>query len=103
MAPSTPKPTNSLISKTERTKKENVRVENRDTNQKSQRWRILYVDERAKDATSGTNKHRNLVINKPFYIQSRLWMERVIQVQGGKNLVIATRKDNAKEQMWVFD
>ena len=30
--------------------------------------------------TKGLNTERNLHINRPFYIQSKLWMERVISV-----------------------
>jgi hypothetical protein len=42
-------------------------------------------------------------VNKPFYIVSRMWMNRVITVAGGWNLVIQSRTANDKRQMWVFD
>jgi len=59
------------------------------------------VDSKGKTAT-GLNKNRNLQINKPFYIQSKLWLERVITVYSSKNLVIQSRTD-VPGQQWFFD
>jgi hypothetical protein len=41
-------------------------------------------------------------IGKPFFIVSRMWMNRVMTVEGGKNVVIRSRTGK-KEQQWVFD
>jgi hypothetical protein len=68
----------------------------------SQRWRILYLKNKGEDATEGLNKNRGIYINRPFYIVSRLWMNRVITVYSSKNLVIQSRTD-AKTQQFVFD
>jgi len=56
-----------------------------------------------KTRTSGLNKNRGLEINKPFYIISDLLFDRVITVGPSKNLVLQTRINNDKKQMWVFD
>jgi hypothetical protein len=53
--------------------------------------------------TSGMNKNRNLEINKPFYLFSDMLFDRVITVGPPKNLVLQTRINNDKKQMWVFD
>jgi adenylate kinase family enzyme len=44
-------------------------------------------------------------INEPFYIVSRLPMNRVAEVVGGRNIVLKTLDANRKrqEQMFVFD
>jgi hypothetical protein len=52
------------------------------------RWKIVYLKDKEEDATEGLNKNRGIYINRPFYIVSRMWMNRVITVAGGKNLVI---------------
>jgi hypothetical protein len=49
------------------------------------------------------NKNRGLYVNRPFMIVSRMWMNRVISVQGNWNVVIESRVDNNKRQQWVFD
>jgi len=71
-------------------------------NEASFKWSIKYLDTKANYTTSGLNKGRQLHINRPFYIQSKLWLERVITVYSSKNLVIQSRTD-APEQQWFFD
>jgi hypothetical protein len=71
-------------------------------NDPAYKWRIQYLDTKANYTTSGLNKGRQLHINRPFYIQSKLWLERVISVAESKNLVIQSRTD-APEQQWFFD
>ena len=34
------------------------------------------------------NSNFGFFINRPFYIVSKMWMQRVIEVSGGRNLVI---------------
>jgi len=72
------------------------------TGKVNQQWSIIYVDKASKEITKGLNK-RGFYVNRPFMIVSRMWMNRVISVAGGNNLVIQTRKDNEKRQMWRFD
>jgi len=57
-------------------------------NEASFKWTIRYMDKMNATRTKGLNTERNLHINRPFYIQSKLWMERVISVYSSKNLVI---------------
>jgi len=73
------------------------------TGKTQQKWRIIYLDQRSKEMTKGMNMNRGLYVNRPFMIVSRMWMNRVVSVAGGWNLVIQTRKDNDKRQQWVFD
>jgi len=72
------------------------------TGKTNQRWNIKYIDEMGNRTTKGFNKERGLYINRPFYIESKLWLQRVISVAGGKNLVIQSRTDK-KHQQWYFD
>jgi len=49
------------------------------------------------------NKNRNLEINKPFYIVSEMLFNRVITVGPSKNLILQSRTNDDKKQMWFFD
>lgn len=70
----------------------------------NQKWRIIYLDEKEKGQQTGLNKARGMHINRPFYIVSKLWMNRVISVAGGYNLVIQTRKTaDDKRQQWYYE
>jgi len=61
------------------------------TGKASQKWSVVYSDE-VKVQTKGVNKEFGWEINRPFYIVSKMWMNRVITVTGGSNLVIKTRE-----------
>jgi hypothetical protein len=52
--------------------------------------------------TSGLNTERGLHINRPFYIESKLWMQRVISWHSNHQLLIKTRNDG-DDQKWFFD
>ena len=80
----------------------NVGVNTRNNN-RHQRWTIIYVDKKAKEITKGVNRRFGFYVNRPFYIVSRMWMKRVIEVVGGRNLVIKTRVKNRNTQKFVFD
>ena len=71
-------------------------------NGRNQRWSILYTDDAKPDAKKGKNRRFNFYINRPFYIVSKLPMRRVIEVVGGRNLVIRTRSTR-NTQKFVFD
>ena len=60
-------------------------------NGKNQKWSIVYLDQSKKEPTSGLNRKWGLYINRPFVIQSRLPMHRVIEVVGARNLVIRSK------------
>jgi hypothetical protein len=62
----------------------------------NQRWSIVYVDKKKAGPSKGINKNFGFHINRPFYIISRLPMRRVIEVVGGRNVVLRTRHYNRK-------
>lgn len=49
------------------------------------------------------NKEFGLYINRAFYIVSKLPMHRVIDIRGGRNVVIKSRVVGRKTQQFVFD
>lgn len=79
----------------------NVLTSTKNDNEVSQKWNIRYAD-KVTIKTNGTNEERDMDIGKPFFIVSRMWMNRVMTVEGGKNVVIRSR-NGKKEQQWVFD
>jgi hypothetical protein len=67
----------------------------------NQKWDVIYVDEAAALATSGLYKPFGLHLGRPFYIQSRMPMQRVLEVVGGRN-VVASSMDRARESQIFF-
>ena len=67
-----------------------------------QRWNVVYLDSMAKQRVKGMNTNFGFYINRPFYIMSKTWMNRVITASGN-NLVIKTRAQNNKRQHFFFD
>lgn len=57
------------------------------TNNANQRWKVVYTDKSTKQ-TKGLDKDFGFEINRPFYIQSRLPTNRVLEYQSGQNLWI---------------
>jgi len=49
------------------------------------------------------NTNRGLYVNRPFYVVSRMWMNRVITYSTSHTMLIQSRKANDKRQMWRFD
>jgi hypothetical protein len=45
----------------------------------------------------------NIMIGRPFYIQSRLWMQRVMYHHPNNHVYIQSRKTNEKRHQWVYD
>jgi hypothetical protein len=68
----------------------------------NQKWKIVYVDEH-KYKTTGVDKQFGFPINKPFYLVSKLPMNRVIQLNGGSNLVLHRYIAGRTEQQFYFD
>jgi hypothetical protein len=81
---------------------QNVQVYNRH-NRPNQRWTIVYLDKKGKERHQGKNTQFGFFIRRPFYIESRMPMRRVIEVVGGRNLVIKSRVYNRRTQLFVFD
>lgn len=79
-----------------------VGTDKSDTNRVQQRWTIRYVDT-MKTQVKGMGSMGNVQINRPFYIESQLWMGRVVYHHPNNHAYIHTRKDNEKRQMWIYD
>ena len=73
------------------------------TDTPNQKWTILYLDTMEATRTHGFNIDFGFYINRPFYIISRMWMNRTISVVGENNLVIKNRIDGKNTQKFVFD
>lgn len=71
----------------------------------NQRWKILYLDEKADEPTSGLDKESGFYLNRPFRFYSRLPQKRVLTVHGqhGHILVIRKMKADDKNQQFYFD
>ena len=77
-----------------------------DGNQKGrtdQRWKILYLDQAKPLRTKGFNKEYGFHINRPFYIRSRMPMQRVAECHGANNVWLKRWRKNAMGQQWYFD
>ena len=68
----------------------------------NQRWRVLYLDKMGKIPKQGRNSKFGFYINRPFYIMSRMPMRRVVEVVGGRNVVIKQAR-NRNTQKFTFD
>jgi hypothetical protein len=76
-----------------------------DGNQKrpDQKWKILYLDQAKPLRTKGFNKEFGFHINRPFYVRSRMPMQRVIECHGANNVWLKRWRKNALGQQWYFD
>jgi hypothetical protein len=64
---------------------------------------VIYLDE-AKDVQSkGVHSEFGWYINRPFYIVSRMAMNRVIEAHGNNWLYLRRYVKNRKAQTWVFN
>jgi hypothetical protein len=83
-----------------------VQVYNRNGNNKNnanQRWKIVYLDKADKIRTKGFNKEFGFHINRPFYIRSRMPMQRIAECHGGNNVWLKRWRKNVAAQQWYFD
>jgi len=81
-----------------------VNTRNGNKNQNAnQRWRILYVDKADKVRTKGFNKEFGFHINRPFYIRSRMPMQRIAECHGANNVWLKRWRKNVAAQQWFFD
>jgi hypothetical protein len=69
----------------------------------NQRWRIVYTDKAAKEPTSGYTKEWGFYINRPFYLRSRLPMQRVAELVGSDIRLRRYTTSRWKQQTWRFD
>jgi hypothetical protein len=81
---------------------QNVQVYRRH-NKANQRWRIVYVDKRGKDATSGYNKDFGFYIGRAFYFRSRLPMKRVAETVSTDVRLRRWNKGRKRQQTFKYD
>jgi len=78
-----------------------VTVNKRNGNDKrntNQRWKIVYVDQAQKLRTKGFNKEFGFHINRPFYLRSRMPMQRIAECHGANNVWLKRWRKNVKAQ-----
>jgi len=76
---------------------------NNKANNANQRWKIIYLDKAEKVRTKGFNKEFGFHINRPFYIRSRMPMQRVAECHGANNVWLKRWRKNVAAQQWYFD
>jgi len=54
----------------------------------NQKWKIVYASDKQPARKKGLNTDFGLEINRPFYIRSRLPMNRVLEAISANNVVI---------------
>jgi len=69
----------------------------------NQKWQVKYVDTIKGTQTKGLVGDFGFYANRPFYLRSRLPMQRVIECIGANNLVLKRWRKNVKAQQFVFD
>ena len=69
----------------------------------NQKWTIKYLDQVEDGPKKGLNKDFGFEINRPFYIRSRMTMNRFIAYKGNSSLGIKSWVDGDKDFKWVFD
>jgi hypothetical protein len=72
-------------------------------NRTDQKWKIMYVDQAKPYRTKGFNKEFGFHINRPFYVRSRMPMQRVIECHGANNVWLKRWRKNTTAQQWYFD
>jgi bacillopeptidase F (M6 metalloprotease family) len=73
------------------------------TGKNNQKWRVVYLDKAKAIETKGLNEEFGFHINRPFYIRSRLPMQRVIECHGANNVWLKRWRKNTTAQQWYFD
>jgi hypothetical protein len=69
----------------------------------NQRWKVLYLDKKAKAETKGLNEEFGFHINRPFYMVSELPFNRVAECHGAANVWLKRWRNNVRAQQWYFD
>jgi len=70
---------------------------------KAQKWTIIYQDKAGRRKSRGVNKHFGFEINRPFYIRSRMPMQRVVECWGANNIILSDYKEGSRGQQFWFD
>jgi hypothetical protein len=69
----------------------------------NQRWRVIYHRNQKAFRTKGFNSHFGFHINRPFYIRSRLPMQRVIELVPWDVRIRRYYTGRRNQQTWRFD
>lgn len=69
---------------------------------KAQKWTIIYQDKADRRKSKGLNKHFGFEINRPFYIRSRMPMQRMV-TSNGNNIYLSDYKEGNTAQQFYFD
>jgi hypothetical protein len=69
----------------------------------NQRWRIIYLDKAEKMQEKGLHEDFGFHINRPFYIRSRLPMQRLAEMHGNTYIYMRRWVLNRKGQVWRFN
>jgi len=69
----------------------------------NQKWKILYLDEKDKEPTSGLDEDSGLYLERPFYLISRLPKHRALTLSHGRYLRINDKKKNDPHQIFYLD
>jgi hypothetical protein len=71
---------------------------------KNQQWNIIYTDKGGKINTKEVSNDYGITAGRPFYIMSRMTMNRVLTYPGGNQMKITSLvNNNEKRQQWKFD
>jgi hypothetical protein len=69
----------------------------------NQQWKIVYVDEAKPEQSKGLDEEFGFHINRPFYLRSRLPMQRVAEAVGANNVVLKRYAKGRIAQQFYFD
>lgn len=80
----------------------NVQVWRRNKS-KAQQWKLIYVDKAKKPSTKGFDKDYGMERNRPFYLISKLPMERVVECWGASNIILSDLVNGKLGQQFFYD
>jgi len=82
---------------------QNVKIVEKSDKATGQKWKLLYVDLADPEPTKGLNKQFNFMINKPFFLVSKLYMNRVAECVSANDIRLRTLARKNLGQQFYFD
>jgi len=82
---------------------QNVKIMEKSDKATGQKWKLLYVDLADPEPTKGLNKQFNFMINKPFFLVSKLYMNRVAECVSANDIRLRTLARKNLGQQFYFD
>jgi hypothetical protein len=70
---------------------------------RQQKWKVVYADTVKGAQSKGLVGGFGFYANRPFYLRSRLPMQRVMECVGANNIVLKRWVKNRKAQLFYFD